>query len=272
MNSKRRVPLQSAIHGTIIAALAWGTLAGAGTAFGADEPTKGSAKASTTHLVDSGDLALQIERVRARGEIENLMGRYSFNHTAGMHAQCVDLFAMKTPGLHVEMVWGVYNGPEGIRKLYPGFHAWSDGNGIGKMFIHTMTTPVIEVAGDGMTAKGVWVSPGSETMQPGNDLTLEPKGRWSWIKYGADFIKEEGQWKIWHMHVYGLFSSDPDKSWVDEKFNAEQVQGYRNKLPKEFQPDAPPTTRLWKYQKDVKPELVPVPPKPYLHFDPATAY
>jgi hypothetical protein len=34
------------------------------------------------------------------------------------------------------------------------------------------------------------------------------------MKYGADFKKEEGRWKIWHMHVYGLFMAPYDRSWA----------------------------------------------------------
>lgn len=40
------------------------------------------------------------------------------------------------------------------------------------------------------------------------------EGEWAWSKYGADFIKEDGEWKMWHMHLYPIFKSDYDKSWV----------------------------------------------------------
>jgi hypothetical protein len=222
----------------------------------------------------SDSLAARLERAEAINAAQNLMGKYSYYHTASKHKECLDLFAMKTPDVRVEMVWGVYKGAESIKRLYPGFHAWADDDGIGRMFLHTMTTQVIEVAKDGKTAKGVWVSPGVETMPKDRKMTTDTKidTRWSWIKYAADFIKEDGEWKIWHLHVYGLFSAPPGKDWQDVPFDYDKIVKYGQTLPVEFRPDAPPTTRLWKYQRTVRPELVPAPPLPYTTFDPATAY
>jgi hypothetical protein len=222
----------------------------------------------------AADLQARLDRSEAVTAVSNLMGRYSYLHTASKHTECLDLFAMKTPDVRVEMVWGVYKGPDSIRRLYPGFHAWSDDDGVGRMFIHTMSTPVIEVARDGKTAKGVWISPGEETMPKDRKVTKDTKfdTRWSWIKYAADFIKEDGEWKIWHLHVYGLFSAPPGKDWQDVPFDPKKVVDYAKTLPKEFQPDAPPTTPLWKYRRDARPELVPAPPVPYDTFDPKTAY
>jgi hypothetical protein len=222
----------------------------------------------------ASDLQARLDRAEAVTAVHNLMGRYSYLHTASKHTECLDLFAMKTPDVRVEMVWGVYKGAASIRRLYPGFHAWSDDDGVGRMFVHTMTTPVIEVARDGLTAKGVWISPGEESMPKDRKITKDTKidTRWSWIKYAADFIKEDGEWKIWHLHVYGLFSAPPGKDWQDVPFDPKRVIEYGKSLPPEFRPDAPPTTPLWKYRRDVKPELVPAPPVPYDHFDPATAY
>ena len=70
-------------------------------------------------------------------------------HTADMHRECVDLFALQTPGVRAEMMWGVYEGPEGIERLYPGWHMWMGEEAQdGQLHMHTLTTPVIEVAGD----------------------------------------------------------------------------------------------------------------------------
>ncbi len=66
------------------------------------------------------------------------------------------------------------------------------------MMQHTLATPVIEVAKDGKTAKGVWMSPGHEARVLGGRLTA----LWVWGTYGEDFIKEDGRWKIRNHHVY----------------------------------------------------------------------
>lgn len=215
-------------------------------------------------------IQLKFERLEAVQEIQNIMGRYSYMHTAGLHKESGDLFALKTPGVRAEMMWGVYEGEAGIRRLYPGFHEWADrdeGSGKprpGTMHMHTLTTPVIEVAGDGKTAKAVWISPGHETGAFGGSKQLE--AHWAWCKYAADFIKEDGQWKIWHLHVYGLFMSPYNQSWVEQPNDHPAPP-----LPDEFKPDRPPTTH-WMYSTDRVPEYVPAPPQPYETFDEATAY
>src|ERR1700683_3878720 len=92
------------------------------------------------------------------------VGPDSYWHSAAMHSECVDLFALRTPGVRVEMMWGIYTGPEGIRRCYEGWHRHLGPEAdIGSMHMHTLTTPVIEVAEDAQTARAVWISPGHET-------------------------------------------------------------------------------------------------------------
>jgi hypothetical protein len=52
------------------------------------------------------------------------------------------------------------------------------------------------VAGDGKTAKGLWYCPGMETTPKGDG---DAEALWVFGTMGIDFIKEDGQWKIWHM-------------------------------------------------------------------------
>ena len=54
---------------------------------------------------------------------------------------------------------------------------------------------MIEVAGDGNTAKGLWFITGAET-SPKDDDRLDP--HWTWARYATDFIREDGKWKIVH--------------------------------------------------------------------------
>lgn len=210
----------------------------------------------------------RLERVEAVKSVQNALGRYVFLHTANKHTESEQLFALKTPGVRVEMMWGVYDGPESIKRLYSGYHVWADTkkNGEyakGTMHIHTLTTPVIEVAGDLKTAKAVWMSPGVETAL----FNDEPTANWGWMKYGADFVKEDGEWKIWHLHVYSLFFSTFETSWVKQRIDATEVLP----MPKEFLPDRGPTT-TWDYRPDRQTVLEPVPPVPYWTFDEKTAY
>jgi len=153
----------------------------------------------------------EIERLQAYVEIQNLVAKYEVVHTPSSMSRSVDLFALKQPDVSVEIaMWGKMTGPDKVKKMFTGM---SEGKPKpGGMFEHNLTTPVIQVAADGKTAKGLWFSPGHET-------TRDEKGNlianWCWGKFGADFIKEDGKWKIWHYHWYDTFFSPYYKSWVD---------------------------------------------------------
>jgi len=70
----------------------------------------------------------------------------------------------------------------------------------GEYVMHTQQTPVIEIAGDGKTAKGIWYSIGIGVRPKINDDgTYTKSTEWMWEKYAVDFIKEDGKWKIWHL-------------------------------------------------------------------------
>ena len=70
--------------------------------------------------------------------------------------------------------------------------------GVGQLLLHVTTTAIIEVARDGKTAKAFWYSPGmiAESGSSGNTI---------WEAYGADFVKENGVWKMWHLHMFTDF-------------------------------------------------------------------
>jgi len=81
----------------------------------------------------------------------------------------------------------------------------------GVLFEHPLATPIIEVAKDGKTAKAYWVSLGHETKPRDGKMTAH----WCWGKYAVDFVKEDGQWRIWHFKWFRGFITPYDTSWVD---------------------------------------------------------
>jgi SnoaL-like domain len=92
-------------------------------------------------------------------------------------------------------------GTDAARRCFHGFHDWLMKEAVGAegaMMQHTLAIPVIEIAGDGQTAKGVWMSPGHEA----HTIDGKQTSIWCWGTYGEDFIKENGQWKIRNHHVY----------------------------------------------------------------------
>jgi hypothetical protein len=161
----------------------------------------GAAQAAST----SCDKVGAADRAVALQQINNLMGRYAHLGQLRGEPTLGELFALKTEGVS----WRTPTGPQGIDAIKSRF--LKPGEAIpelpaGQLHTHSMLTPVIEIAGDGKTAKGVW-----DSFQP-SVQNADDAGVWSWSKYGVDFVKEEGSWKIWHMQVYSIFSTPWGKS------------------------------------------------------------
>ncbi len=201
----------------------------------------------------------RIQRVEDLHEIQNLMSRYEYLHTAGLHEETAELFAKKTPGVRAELPsWGVYEGTEGIKRMFADVHKFVEGDRLGVLNVLPLTTPLIEVAGDGKTAKGLWISPGIETMKVEGKL----QAFWAWPKYAVDFVKEDGKWKFWHMHIYVIIHTPYDQSWVE---SARDDMPF-GPIPKELEADRP-VTYHWMYNPKIVTENVPKPPEPYETFD-----
>lgn len=156
----------------------------------------------------------ELERLQAVNEIQKVMGHYETLHFCGGEVGRTgkECFALWRDDVTVEvsMDGGVY-GSESVDTY------WSrsgDIVGVGNLcFMHTLATPIIEVAGNGMTAKAVWCSPGFET---GVNLPRGDFNSWCWGKYGMDFIKnpDTGEWRIWHMKWFRITRNDYDKDFT----------------------------------------------------------
>ena len=205
----------------------------------------------------------RIARLEAVREIENLMSRYAFYHAACTHEKCLQISALETPGVSVELPFGVYEGRAGLERLYRGLLGRADDDVAGrsgKLHQNTMTTSVVEVAEDGRTARGVWMCPGHATDTYRSDGSLEAV--WRWVKYGCDFAKEEDGWKIWHMRIYGVFGTPFYTSWTDSDGSGPPPPP---QLPPELAPDRP-AHALWQYRTDAVYPNDPAPPLPYSTF------
>lgn len=271
--------------------------------------------------------ARQIQRMEDINAIQNLMGKMDNLYEAGMYEERMAYIAEKTPGVSMEVgARGVFEGYEsvrrslvdteyyfekshsaGMRKLFPDIDFPSDF--AGKYESNLLGTPVIEVAGDGKTAKGVWTS----LMTVGKTHENDPKmsAMWIWWKIGADFVKEDGQWKIWHYVKNPVYATDYSNSWVDSAVARATGAGFGpdgggegvkdddaapGSAPADGQQAKPasggttqdnkgnvtpshgtmadrPTSKLyWSYRITKEAQLVPKPPEPYETFDEKDAY
>jgi hypothetical protein len=219
--------------------MAMGLVLFSGATFGADK--KGRPE------ISSGDRAL------AMMEVQNAFSKHAFYHQAGKHCEEIaDIWVAENGPNAKTAVWTLSgNIMEGIAvikdeyctkhltdqkkaltelsKTVPSIKDIPANIGAGSEYVmHTQETPVIEVAGDGKTAKGLWYSIGQSVRG-----TVDSSGKtsvgtgWMWEKYGVDFIKEDGKWKIWHL--INLMDQGPAES--QGKDNIAQAPGGQGGAP-----------------------------------------
>lgn len=218
---------------------------------------------------ENKELVQEIERLQAVNEIQNLISRYQYLHTAECHQEILELWAKKAPDVRAEYSGGVYEGYEGIRRFFVGVHTeGGEKASIGRFGVLPTTTPCIEVAKDGKTAKGLWIVTGFELHAGARFPDNKPKARHAYGKYGIDFIKEDGKWKFWHLHFFPYIHAFWDENPHDEfERPDDEVQGG---APDHLKPDRPPTY-TWRYSQTGKTENIPPPPEPYATWDERTS-
>lgn len=238
---------------------------------------------------------LEAKRAKAVNDVQNIASKFFWYHANFRDDLIIfeGLWAKKAPDIHAEYGQsGVYKGYENVIKFNQGRPCPA-----GKMLFHAIDTPVIEVAEDCKTAKGVWLLHGAE----GGSVPVGTKGpvltnaepykntrtwaHWTWAKYAMDFIVEDGEWKLWHFHGYDYCRTSFDMDWVNfmQREADNNTQGDKAGHPIKFgdekgnlvfmEPADEPPTCTWVYDGlTSKAILEPRPPMPYDTFDDTFSY
>jgi len=236
-----------------------------------------------------------------RGAVENLFSNYMYLHNAFRDEEIKVLWAKRgTPGMSAQ-----YNNT-GVYTSYDSIMAYHSGRPtpIGKLILHYTTTPSIQIAGDRKTAKGVWIVAGVESglsspeeaahappylfeQDEVNGAQVHGKRVWAhWVqvKYGVDFILQDGAWKIWHFHCYEVSRARFDRNWIamaaemqdkvsNDKFNNDLMYIGQDGKPVFMPPvDGPPKSLHSPYRPDERMDLEPRLPVPYETFSKTFEY
>lgn len=165
--------------------------------------------------------------------ISNIMGRFTFLNCYKQNARQFAEWSKNEPTLTVNN--GKFIGYEAVksfmvdyneaqtkwanevmRKLHPeelGGKSDEEIWAVGSNTVLNFTTPIIEVAFDGKTAKGMWYIYGATT----EVYSTGPKAAWNFGKCAVDFIKEDGAWKIWHMIIFTDIECPLGQNWGTAK-------------------------------------------------------
>lgn len=181
--------------------------------------------------------------------VENIMSRHVLYHCYGEHREEMEELWVQEPANQATACFGRNQGYEvGYDYIWQSYvvehdeswlssaTAWCEENGVdisgmtdeeiidvyggvGQLLLHVTTTAIIEIADDGLTAKGYWYTPGmlKQTDYDNADSM--------WENYGADFIKENGEWKIWHLHMYTDFQTEFGASFTGSSGSSGELGG-----------------------------------------------
>ena len=87
---------------------------------------------------------------------------------------------------------------ESVVKRYPEVEGMDHGR-ISEFVIHTLASPIIEVAEDGLTAKASFYTPGFIVSTLNGDG--KRWGAWMWERYGETWAFEDNEWRVVHNQV-----------------------------------------------------------------------
>jgi hypothetical protein len=239
----------------------------------------------------------EIQRVQARGEVENIFSRYQYLHSYFLDEKIIDTLWVSegTPGVSAQYTnTGIYNTWASVMAYHRDRPSPQ-----GKLLFHYTASPLIEVANDGQTAKGVWVVAGVESGLTNPEVAekappamFEPNlvdgkkvwAHWIQVRYHLDFLKQDGQWRIWHFRAVEVSRAPFGQNWIafGATLQANRELGqFHNDLAyfgdngePVFMPpvDAPPKNIAPAYRTDDAMELVPALPEPYGTFSETFEY
>lgn len=164
------------------------------------------------------DLHTRIQRAVGAVECEKVMSRHVYWHSAGIHRDEWEEYWSKD----VKVSWGHGWGRQDDRysyyfsyvlekernafksfmrtKLkYPDAENCVRLDGMAEYSNHLTTSPVIEVADDGKTAKGLWYTPGFINSHASDNGQIRSQALWE--RYGGDFVLEDGRWLYKNLRV-----------------------------------------------------------------------
>ena len=171
-----------------------------------------------------------VTRWEDRREIKNLLGKYVVSHLLKKEPAMFESFWSKEQDICLGVNEGWFAGADAIRGYYDALDTHTRAvrdllmqlfpeqvkgktaeelYGIGDFPLRSTTNSVIEIAADGRTAKGMWHCFGKPVVVDERG----PLSHWLFATYCVDFIKEDGQWRIWHMMYLEDINAVTGRNW-----------------------------------------------------------
>lgn len=172
-----------------------------------------------------------LTRWEHRRAIKNIMGKLTQSYLMMEEAEIYNRWWSKRADVCLGVNTGWYSGAEAVRGYYDALGAKiqlasdiiakafpeklagktrDELYGVGQLGVKPVDTEIVEIAGDGKTAKGIWSLHGTYA-----DMTPSgPVSCWDWGYYCVDFVLEGDDWKIWHMQYLTDINNPTGSDWA----------------------------------------------------------
>jgi len=231
----------------------------------------------------------RIERFEDRREIKNVMGKYVTSCLLCRENTLVDTLFADRDDISLGLNNGYYVGREAVKAYYDavcdatakkskvlqeifpdklGKLSDEELYGVGPFKAEPLNSFYYQEAEDLQTAKAIWMVEGSIT-----DITEKgPITSWVWSYYAADFIKENGQMKLWHVLHVEETNSPNGTDWAMPRNDYPELPEFASlkdiKLP---EPNHP--ANVWeRFSASRGPAKTPRLPEPYTTFAETFSY
>lgn len=222
-------------------------------------------------------LEQRVSLLEDKAAIENLMAKHNYYFSAGQGRRIVPELWTKDEKASLEYgASGVYGALWKVLTFYVNDEV------PGRFATFTAANQWLSVAGDGRTARGVWMVVGTET--DAGDLSGRPpaqddqrqvllssqtpsgeryRAEVLLQKHEARFVKEDGCWKIHDLHIGEYFRCPAGSDWVACAKTRQVTDGMwleylfetPDPLPARENLPSGATTWHWQYDVDALPEL-----------------
>lgn len=176
-------------------------------------------------------LIARVEKLEAVRAVKKLQRAFGYYVDRGLWDEAADLFADN--GTIEIGVDGVYVGKARIRDYLQRLGGGQPGLVYGQLNEWLQLQPVIDIAQDGLSARGRW-----------RDLGMLGQYRkhaeWRDGIYENSYVQEGGIWKIQSVHLFVNFVAPYARGWARLKPGEGLVQSEASKA---LPPDRPPTVR-----------------------------
>jgi hypothetical protein len=197
----------------------------------AHSPVRAAEPSAASLTSEIAKLSAEVDQLEGARAVRKLQRAYGYYVDRGLWDEASDLFADDAT---VEIGQdGVYVGRARIKEYFKRLGGGQDGLKYGQLYEHAQLQPEVDVAADGLSAKGRW----RELQMTGH---FGKDAFWGDAVEENSYVRDGGVWKIKSLHVYTNFIAPHVGGWPRLK---PAPADWRTEAAKAFPPDRPPTER-----------------------------